>query len=202
MPTCRTSDPAQHPSTGRLPAAAAPGGRAMRGFNLIELMIVIAIAAIGLSLALPSFTDAMARNRIASTSNEFIAAVMYARSEALQRNTTTGFCASADKIVCGGNWSDGWIVWADIDRNGVLNPGEVLRQGLVSEKDSLTSVSTNAIEFGPRGFPNVGVTPGNDALFVLEPEDCDAGKRLRRELTVSATGQIRTGRTDEELVCT
>lgn len=182
------------------PTRPGPSRRRHSGFNLIELMIVIAIAAIGLSLALPSFTDAMARNRIASTTNEFIASVMYARSEALQRNTVTGLCASADKAACTGTWSQGWIVWADIDRDGVLGADEVLRQGTVSEKDSFTSAATNAIEFGPRGLPEVGV-PADGAPFVLEPDDCDEGKPMRRVITISAIGQVRTGRTDGDLLC-
>lgn len=165
-------------------------------------MIVIAIAAIGLSLALPSFTDAMARNRIASTANEFIASVMYARTEALQRNTTSGLCASLDKASCAGTWSDGWIVWADIDRDGVLGENEVLRQGGVSAKDSLTTSATNAIEFGPRGIPSVGVVGEVEAEFVLEPKECEADKPLRRIITVTGTGQVRTVRDPELLKCT
>ena len=180
----------------------APRGLRQGGFNLIELMIVIAIAAIGLSLALPSYTDAMARNRIASTANDFVASVMYARTEALQRNTTTGLCASLDKTSCAGTWSDGWIVWADIDRDGALSTAEVLRQGSVSSKDSLTSSITDAIEFGPRGIPSVGVVGEIEAPFVLQPKECEADKPFRRVLTVTGTGQVRTARDSESMKCT
>lgn len=167
------------------------GNRAESGFSLIELMVTLAVAAILLSLALPSFTDAMTRSRIATVSNEFIAAVMYARSEALQRNSIGGICASTNKTACAGEWSDGWIVWADIDRDGVLGAGEVLRIGTVSPKDSMTTPTVTAIEFGARGMPTVGVTSASEPVFAIEPDDCDAGEQMRRELTVTFTGQVR-----------
>lgn len=194
MPTCRTNDPVQHQSMQqpRTLRGGAAFGFGQSGFNLIELMIVVAIAAIGLSLALPSFIDAMARNRMASTGNEFIAATMYARTEALQRNAVSGVCASEDDVSCSGSWNDGWIVWADADRNGVLGTGEVLRIGKLDPQDRLTGDQLE-IEFGPRGLPTKGVSEagGGETEFLLQPAECEAGKEMQRVLTLTFTGQVR-----------
>jgi prepilin-type N-terminal cleavage/methylation domain-containing protein len=58
-----------------------------RGFTLIEMMVTIAVAAILVSLALPSFGGLMEKFR-ARRATETMAASMYlAKSEAIKRNT-------------------------------------------------------------------------------------------------------------------
>lgn len=52
------------------------------GFTLVELMIVVVIAGIGFSLAVPSFQGMLERNRLATQTNEMLLAINLARSEA------------------------------------------------------------------------------------------------------------------------
>lgn len=56
------------------------------GFTLIELMVVVALAAIILALAAPSFTGTLARKRMEGTAEVFGTDLQYARSEAVARN--------------------------------------------------------------------------------------------------------------------
>lgn len=56
------------------------------GFTLIELMVVIALVAIILSLAVPSFREMIARNKLEGVAGEFITDLQYTRSEAVARN--------------------------------------------------------------------------------------------------------------------
>lgn len=56
------------------------------GFTLIELMVVVALAAIILSLAAPSFTSTLARKRLEGVASELATDIQYARSEAARRN--------------------------------------------------------------------------------------------------------------------
>lgn len=51
-----------------------------RGFTIIELMVTVAVAAILLALAIPSFTGFMARARLEGVANELVADLVYARS--------------------------------------------------------------------------------------------------------------------------
>jgi type IV fimbrial biogenesis protein FimT len=61
--------------------------RRFAGFTLIELMIVLAVLVIIITLAAPSFNDALERRRLAGAGDEIFNAVNYARSEAIMRNT-------------------------------------------------------------------------------------------------------------------
>lgn len=76
----------------------------MRGFTLIELMVVISIAAVMMGLALPSFTSFVAGQRVKTATSDFSLAAVFARSEAIKRNAEVGIVAAA------GGWKDGWSV--------------------------------------------------------------------------------------------
>ena len=52
------------------------------GFTLIELLVVVVVVGIGFSLAVPSFQGMLARNRIATQTNDLLLAISLARSEA------------------------------------------------------------------------------------------------------------------------
>ena len=60
--------------------------RRHRGFTLIELMVVVALGAILLMLAAPSFTNFLAKRRVEGVASELATDLQYARSEAVQRN--------------------------------------------------------------------------------------------------------------------
>jgi type IV fimbrial biogenesis protein FimT len=70
--------------------------RCPRGFTMIELMIVVALGAIVLALAAPSFTSTLAKKRMEGVASELGTDLQYARSEAVQRNASV-------RIVFGSN---------------------------------------------------------------------------------------------------
>lgn len=80
------------------------------GFTLVETIIVIAIAAVLMALALPSFTSTIRSNRLATTSNNLLAALNLARSEAVKRGVDI-----VVRKVPNGNWEDGWQVFTDAE---------------------------------------------------------------------------------------
>jgi type IV fimbrial biogenesis protein FimT len=60
------------------------------GFTLIELMITLVIVVIILLLAVPSFRDTIARNRVEGQAGELNTDLQYARTEAVTRNAAVG----------------------------------------------------------------------------------------------------------------
>ncbi|MDX1550396.1 MAG: GspH/FimT family pseudopilin, partial [Lysobacter spongiicola] len=102
-----------------------PAGPA--GFTLVELMVTIAVAAVLLAIATPSFTAIANSNRLTSTANELVGSFQSARMEAVRLNARTEVCASADGATCGGNdWSQ-WLVRVDTNQDGAVD--ETVRTG-------------------------------------------------------------------------
>ena len=82
------------------------------GFTLIELMVTIALVAILMAVAVPSFTTYQRNSELTSFSNTLLASINAARGEAMKRGRYA-MVVPAD----GTNWSSGWVVFVDIDRS-------------------------------------------------------------------------------------
>ena len=156
-----------------------------KGFTLLELMVTLLVLAVVLAIALPNFGGVIRSNRVATTSNEFMAAVAYARSEAMRNNRGAVICPSTNGQACGGTWADGWIVWADRNGNGLQEATETpLRvQGRLVKQ---TAPDNTAIRFSPRGTVISG-----PATVVLQAEDCQSGEPYRRTFSVLGGGMVR-----------
>lgn len=89
-----------------------------RGFNLMELMIVVAIASVLLALAVPSFQATIRSNRLSAQINEFIYTLKFARTESIKRGLPVTVCRSTNQTACtpgGGNgWEGGWIGFVEV----------------------------------------------------------------------------------------
>lgn len=158
-----------------------------RGFSLIELMVTVSVLAILLAIGLPSFQSSMRSNLVATTSNELIAAMNLARSEAIRNARGGGICPSESGTDCDGtDWADGWIVWADTNADGALDDDdEVIR--IRQELTKLTfGGSTAVIAFDARGRRR----STSATAITLQPSDCPAGHELLRRLTINAIGQV------------
>ena len=75
-----------------------------RGFTLTELMIVLAVAAVLVAAALPSYNDFVRNQRVKTASFDVFSSLVYARSEAVTRN------ASVTMTRTGVSWASGWTI--------------------------------------------------------------------------------------------
>ena len=66
--------------------------RPAKGFTLIELMIALLVLTILASVGIPAFQRLVADNRVSSQANATLAALHFARSEALKRRTEVSVC--------------------------------------------------------------------------------------------------------------
>ena len=76
-----------------------------RGFTLIELLVVMTVLGIMLGLAVPSFKNFIASQRVKSAAYELSTSMLFARSEAIKRNTTVTISP-----VTTSDWTSGWNV--------------------------------------------------------------------------------------------
>lgn len=58
----------------------------IRGVTLIELMIVIVIAAILLSIAVPAFQNTIDKNRLKAATESMYSSIQFAKTESIKRN--------------------------------------------------------------------------------------------------------------------
>jgi type IV fimbrial biogenesis protein FimT len=108
---------------------------AVRGFTLVELMVVLAIMAVMVGAAAPAMASWMDSVRRTALVESFVNDLWFTRSEAVRRNARAAMCRSSDGERCAeqGDWSQGWIVFEDRDENGTLGDDEPLiaqRSGL------------------------------------------------------------------------
>ncbi|MDO1527504.1 GspH/FimT family pseudopilin [Fulvimonas sp. R45] len=145
---------AAHPSTGGW----------QRGFTLVELMVTVAVLAILLAIAVPSFRSLTLSNRLATTANDIVGALNTARMEAVKRNASVQFCSNSSSAngtdtlgsLCG---SDGGYVYTSI--NGA-DTQLVLATNLGLSGAVLLNGSMKAVRFNGQGL-------GYDPTSVASP---------------------------------
>ena len=75
------------------------------GFTLVELMVGIALLAILLSVAIPSYQSVIANQNLGAAAAALQSAIALTRSEAVKRNGSVSL-----NPVTTGDWADGWWI--------------------------------------------------------------------------------------------
>ncbi len=162
------------------------------GFTLIELMTTLAVAAIILSVGVPSFRAIIMDNRLVSQANQLVTSIKIARSAAVryQRNATvcasSNFDAASPTCSASSDWSDGWIVWVDKDRDATTDADEVISVfGPIHNASTLTS-GAPGFTYDARGFGTTGAAD----LTLCDSRTGETGRLIR----VNAVGRTNVQR--------
>jgi type IV fimbrial biogenesis protein FimT len=94
--------------------------RRMRGFSLVELMVVIAVAAVLLGIAVGDLTSMIRHQQLKAALSDLFGAIDLTRSQAITRATRV-YLVPGD-----GGWSSGWKVFVDADGDGMPGDGDEL----------------------------------------------------------------------------
>lgn len=160
--------------------AVTPRRIRQAGVTLIELLVTIAVAAILLSIAVPSFQSLMNASRVSNPANELLATMQLARMEAFRRGERTVVCrsdnaetASPSCNASSGNWG-GWVAFVDVNANGVRDGSEEVLRGtavvaptVVVPSAAISSASNNVV-FRPDGLARLST----GALLVAQIRVC------------------------------
>lgn len=153
------------------------------------------IAAILAAVGVPSFRYVTVSNRMSSEVNLLLGDLQFARAEAIKRGLPVTACISTDGVSCSGtgtSWSNGWIVFADANGNGVVDAGEpVLRlQKSFGNSDSFVADSNlAAVTFNREGF---AAGPVGTATIALH--ETTGNSTYTRCLAVTQVGLLQTER--------
>lgn len=195
-----------------------------RGFTLMELMVVLALAAVILGLGAPSFREFSRNNRMVTIANDFLGGVQSARTEAIKRQLVAGgiaICPSGNPdaasptcLAATTKQFDGWIAFVDTNNNcdrDVADTTEiVLRSGSRIDLDNTVNSNRKSasngscISFGASGFmrTDTGRPTATRMLFCDErgnTKQAGIDLSVARGVDVTATGRARITRDVTEI---
>ncbi len=173
-------------------AACTPMRVATAGMTLIELLVAIALVAILMGIAAPSFINFRRNADLTSTANTFLSSMALARAEAMKRSLNVYVAP------IGATWATGWRVFSDVNHDQIYTTGTdivVSETGpfpagvTVNETASATGFvdgTTRYVMFNGSGYPRL-----NSAAFLSGTMELVNEINQRRCVALSPVGRAR-----------
>lgn len=169
------------------------------GVTLIELMVTVAIVSILAAIAVPGFQSLANRGRAEALTNELVAALNLARSDAVKRGVNVTVCPSANAgaanptCASAGGWEQGWLVFTDGNTRGTVDGTDVALR-IKQANGGAASVAGGAnfgrfVTYRANGV-SLGAN-GPAGTFTI----CAGGSGgVQRQVIINTTGRIRVAK--------
>ncbi len=158
-----------------------------QGFTVIELIVSLSISAIILTMGVPGFQTIVQNNRMTTDLNHLVTDLHLARIEAIKRGDDVTICIrNSESTDCNNTnaWEQGWIIFSDPNRNGVVDTDEEIIRVNPELNPSITLMyRKNRVTFTSQGFAY-----GFAGSFVISDV---RGAAYTKKRVISNTGRIR-----------
>ncbi|MEM8983559.1 MAG: GspH/FimT family pseudopilin [Pseudomonadota bacterium] len=201
--------------------------KAQQGFTLYELLVTVMVAGVIIGFGLPNLRQFQLNNRMVAASNDMLAVLSMARTEAIKRKTNVTVCTvnPADgngNINCSNAfpWHQSWMAFVDEDGDLRFDAAddEILRRaGRISGNDADPNDANNIkiasnnnayyFSFRATGFGRGAVGAAGDPLAAAYIYDSRGnqgiagGVSTARIVTITAAGRAQVIR-DPALIST
>jgi type IV fimbrial biogenesis protein FimT len=187
--------------------------RKHNGFTLIELLTVVTIIIIVSAYGIPTLRGLIWTSQISSNTSTLHSALLFTRSEAIKRSvpvticrstnpsTTTPSCATTNSLPTSNTgWGSGWIIFTDLNGNGVYEPAGTPAEVLIAAQDKFINLPTDgSIIPSPQrrfiSFQPTGQTFGNFVQFAVNRPDADTNASHDRFICIAQGGRARVDTT-------
>jgi type IV fimbrial biogenesis protein FimT len=166
------------------------------GFSLIELIATLAIAAILITMIIPSFNTLSVKNQQTDELNSMVHHFYLARSLSTANETRYVLCPSSDSERCTNttDWSHGYILFEDINPDGTRDASEQLQA--VHQPTNDTRID---IDSGQDRSRVVYQTDGHPIGYNLTMTFCDLDGRIPpKAVILSNLGRVRVSETSAD----
>ena len=165
-------------------------GRPARGVSMIELMMGVAILAIVLKIAAPSFMDFVSKSRLTSSVSTLVADLNYARGEAIMRNAPVIVCAkvsNSSNCATTPTWQSGWVVCIDANSDNVCDTASATVPNPIRVRNAVSSTTAITAGAAVTRFSTVGAATGNGAFTITG----GPASSPSRTIQVTSNGYVR-----------
>ena len=164
------------------------GTQQAKGFTLIELIIALSIISILTAYGIPNYRTFKQNQTMTQGINRLSSTISFARSQSIINAEHVILCATQSYTACDGNsqWHDGWMVFADSNRNRSFDASDRMLLHENNMSNGLLAVAS--IHRQKIRFDTTGYAPGTNLTIRF----CDSrGAEHGKAIIISNVGRPR-----------